>query len=77
MRLALLDGSDSGGLERLGCQVTGAGMGWRAEEERTGARVPLGAAPGLLPAVSPPGMTGLLRGTVASGHVASLATVPQ
>ena len=49
-------------------------MGRKAEEEEwMGARVPLGAAP----TVCPPGITGLLRGTVASGHVASLATGPQ
>ena len=49
-------------------------MGWKAEEEEwMGTRVPLGAAP----TVCPPGITGLLHGTVASGHVASLATGPQ
>lgn len=46
------------------------------KEEQAGARVPLGVVPGPLPAVSPPGITGLLRSTVASGHVASLATGP-
>ena len=37
------------------------------KEERAGARVPLGAVPGPLPAVSPPGITGLLRSMVPQG----------
>ena len=50
---------------------------WNGAEGRGGGvdgrQGPLGAAP----TVCPPGITGLLRGTVASGHVASLATGPQ